>query len=134
MGLRWRHRLGLCAIGELNIFHHIAANMGEASRLALEAGVDCDLPDGEAYRSLADEVRAGRVPLALVDTACAHMLRLKFRAGLFEAGPVDPAAAAKLTANTEARALALETARKAIVLLRMTAPCPSPPAPTSASR
>ncbi len=40
-------------IGELNTFHHVAANMGEASRLALEAGVDCDLPDGEAYRTLA---------------------------------------------------------------------------------
>jgi beta-glucosidase len=106
------------AIEELSTFHKIAANPGEASRLALEAGVDCDLPDGVAYRSLADEVRAGRVPVMLIDQACAHMLRMKFRAGLFEAGPVDPLAAAKLTANDEARALALETARKAIVLLK----------------
>ncbi len=106
------------AIEELSTFHKVAANLGDASRLALEAGVDCDLPDGVAYRSLADEVRGGRVSLALVDAACAHMLRMKFRAGLFEAGPIDPAAAAKLTANDEARALALETARKAMVLLK----------------
>ncbi len=106
------------AIGELNYFHRLAANMGEASRLALEAGVDCDLPDGEAYRSIPDEVRAGRIPIALVDQACMHMLRLKFRAGMFEASPVDAAAAAKLTANDEARALALETARKGMVLLK----------------
>src|SRR5690606_1542398 len=51
--------------------------------------------------------------------ACANMLRLKFRAGLFdEAVPVDAAAAARLTANDEARALALETARKTMVLLK----------------
>jgi beta-glucosidase len=106
------------AIEELATFHKVAANLGEASRLALEAGVDCDLPDGIAYRSIADEVRAGRIPLALVDQACANMLRLKFRAGAFEAGPADPVAAARLTANEEARALALETARKAMVLLK----------------
>lgn len=106
------------AIEELSTFHKVAADLGHASRLALDAGVDCDLPDGVAYRSLAGEVRAGRVPLALVDAACAHMLAMKFRAGLFEAGPIDPAAAAKLTANDEARALALETARKAMVLLK----------------
>jgi len=106
------------AVEELSTFHGVAANLGDASRLALDAGVDCDLPDGVAYRGLADEVRARRVPLALVDAACARMLRMKFRAGLFEAGPVDPIAAAKLTANDEARALALETARKAMVLLK----------------
>src|SRR5690606_3116043 len=107
------------AIEELTTFHKVAANLGEAARLALEAGVDSDLPDGIAYRTLADEVRAGRVALALLDAACANMLRLKFRAGLFdEAVPVDAAAAARLTANDEARALALETARKTMVLLK----------------
>ena len=48
----------------------------------------------------------------------AHMLTLKFRAGMFEQGPIDPRASARLTANDEARALALETARKAICLLK----------------
>lgn len=106
------------AIGELASFHHLAADIQGAARLALHAGVDCDLPDGEAYRTLADQVRKGLVPLAAVDTACRHMLTLKFRAGMFEAGPVDPKASAKLTANAEARALALEAARKSICLLK----------------
>lgn len=106
------------AIGELASFHHIAADIEGAARLALQAGVDCDLPDGEAYRSLADQVRKGLVPLSAVDAACRHMLTLKFRAGMFEAGPVDPKASAKLTANAEARALALEAARKSICLLK----------------
>jgi beta-glucosidase len=105
------------AIGELASFHRIAADENDAALKALEAGVDCDLPDGRAYRGLADAVRAGKVPLALIDTACRHMLTLKFRSGMFEAGPADANAAAALTANAEARALALEAARRSIVLL-----------------
>ena len=105
------------AIPELDYFHHVAGGKADAAKLALEAGVDCDLPDGVAYRTLADEVRAGRVPLALVDAACARMLAIKFRAGLFEAAPVDARAAARLTANREALALAREAATKSIALL-----------------
>jgi len=106
------------AIPELDYFHHVADGKAAAARLALEAGVDSDLPDGAAYRTLADEVRAGRVPQALVDAACARMLTLKFRAGLFEEGPVDARAAARLTANAEALALAREAAARSIVLLK----------------
>ncbi|WP_375286472.1 glycoside hydrolase family 3 N-terminal domain-containing protein [Sphingomonas sp.] len=105
------------AIGELATFHKIAPDLGGAAHLALLAGVDCDLPDGEAYMGLADQVRAGKVPVSLIDAACARMLIMKFRAGLFEAGPVDPRAAARLTANAEALALARDSAAKAITLL-----------------
>lgn len=105
------------AIGELASLHHIAPDMAAAARLALIAGVDSDLPDGEAFRTLGDQVRAGKVPLALVDQACRRMLTLKFRAGLFEAAPTDARAAARLTANAEALALARLSAEKAITLL-----------------
>lgn len=105
------------AIGELASLHHIAPDIAAAARLALIAGVDSDLPDGEAFRSLGDQVRAGTVPQALVDLACRRMLTLKFRSGAFEAGPVDARAAAKLTANAEALKLARESAVKAITLL-----------------
>lgn len=105
------------AIGELASLHHIAPDIAAAARLALIAGVDSDLPDGEAFRTLGDQVRAGKVPMALVDLACRRMLTLKFRAGMFEAGPVDPRAAARLTANAEALALARQSAEKAITLL-----------------
>ncbi|RXZ35738.1 beta-glucosidase [Sphingomonas desiccabilis] len=105
------------AIPELEYFHHVAASKGDAARQALEAGVDCDLPDGVAYRTLADEVRAGRVSLAAVDAACRRMLTLKFRAGLFEETPADARAAARLTANAEALALAREAAARSIALL-----------------
>ena len=58
------------AIGELASFHHLAADIEGAARLALYAGVDCDLPDGEAYRTLTDQVRKGLVPMSAVDAAC----------------------------------------------------------------
>ena len=106
------------AIPELDYFHHVAADVGEAARLALAAGVDSDLPDGVAFRTLADQVRAGKVSVAAVDAACARMLTLKFRAGLFEEPRVDPRATARLTANAEALALAREAAARAIVLLK----------------
>ncbi len=105
------------AIGELASLHHIAADKAEAARLALAAGVDSDLPDGEAYRLLADQVRAGRVAIEAVDAACRRMLTLKMRSGMFEQAIVDPQAAARMTGNAEARALALEAARRSIALL-----------------
>ena len=105
------------AIEELDTIHHVARDVDQAAQAALHAGVDSALPDGIAYRTLAAQVRAGTVPLASVDAACARILALKFRAGLFEATPVDARAAARLTGNAEARALALEAARKSLCLL-----------------
>jgi beta-glucosidase len=106
------------AVEELDRIHHVAADKADAARRALAAGVDCELPDGIAYRVLTEEVRAGRVSEAAVDTAVARMLTLKFRAGLFENPYGDVTLAAQITGNAEARALALEAARKSICLLK----------------
>ncbi len=105
------------AVEELDTIHHVARDLNDTARMALKAGVDSVLPDGIAYRTLPAQVRAGTVPLAAVDTACARILALKFRAGLFEAPLVDARAAERLTGNAEARALALDAARKSMCLL-----------------
>ena len=106
------------AVQELDKIHHVAADQAEGARLALAAGVDCELPDGLAYRLLVGEVRAGRVSEGAIDTAVSRMLTLKFRAGLFENPYGDVSLAARITGNAEARALALEAARKSICLLK----------------
>jgi beta-glucosidase len=106
------------AIAQLASVHHVAADLADAAIRALEAGVDCDLPDGESYATLVDSVRAGRVEEALVDRAVRRMLELKFRAGLFEKPYADAARAERVTGNAEGAALALEAARKSIVLLK----------------
>ncbi|MGA2777164.1 MAG: glycoside hydrolase family 3 N-terminal domain-containing protein [Steroidobacteraceae bacterium] len=106
------------AIADLQKLHHIAGSLEEAARLALNAGVDCDLPSGEAYATLTQQVREGRVSEARIDAAVRRLLTLKFRAGLFENPYADAAAAVAITNNAEARALALEAARRSIVLLK----------------
>nr|WP_235532971.1 glycoside hydrolase family 3 N-terminal domain-containing protein [Sphingomonas sp. Leaf412] len=105
------------AVDELQKIHHVAADLEDCARQALSAGVDSELPDGMAFRTLVAQVRDGRVSRAAIDAACGRMLALKFRAGLFEATPVDARAAARLTGNDEARALALKAAEKSLCLL-----------------
>lgn len=105
------------AVNELESIHHVAADLPETARLALAAGVDSELPDGMAYRTLVDQVRAGKVAVSAIDRAVARMLALKFRAGLFENPYGDAKLAEAITGNAEARALALEAARKSLCLL-----------------
>lgn len=104
-------------VHELATLHHVARDLEDAAHQALMAGVDSELPEGLAFATLVEAVRAGRVPQALVDTACARMLAFKFRCGLFENPYGDAALAETLTGNAEARALALEAARKGVCLL-----------------
>lgn len=105
------------AVPELDTIHHVQPDLQAAARAALRAGVDCELPDGLAYLTLVEQVRAGTVPLEAVDTACTRMLTLKFRAGLFE-NPWPQKDYDRLTGNAEARALALKAAQRSIALLK----------------
>ena len=105
-------------VDELATLHHVAADLEEAAHQALIAGVDSELPEGIAFATLKDAVEAGRVPVELVNRACARMLAFKMRAGLFENPYGDAALAASITGNEEARALALEAARKSLCLLK----------------
>lgn len=106
------------AIDQLHLLHHVAADLRDAAALALRAGVDSDLPNGTSYVLLADGVRNGRVPMALIDTAVARMLDLKFRAGLFERPYADLDAAQAATCRPDDKALALKAAQRSIVLLK----------------
>ena len=106
------------AVEDMVGVHHIARDATAAARLALAAGVDCELPDGITYRTLTAQVRSGAVPLAAIDTAVIRILTFKFRAGLFENPFGDARKAAAITGNAEARAVALEAARKVVCLLK----------------
>jgi beta-glucosidase len=105
-------------IEELATLHAIVPDLTAAAILALETGVDADLPDGRSFRLLAEAVRAGRISETTVDVAARRMLALKFRAGLFEQPYGDALRAQSLTGNAEARALALKAAQRSVVLLK----------------
>jgi len=106
------------AVEQLQSLHHVVPDFPAAAVRAVEAGVDSELPDGTAFRSLPALVRSGAVPQAAIDRACARMLSLKFRAGLFENPYGDAAAAMALSGNADARALALRSAERSICLLK----------------
>lgn len=70
----------------LHLLHAVAGDLGEAAGLALAAGVDIELPTGDAYLTpLAEAVRAGRVDEGLVDRAVLRALRQKEELGLLDA-------------------------------------------------
>jgi beta-glucosidase len=107
----------------LESFHRVAADAGEAARIALEAGLDAELPATDCYGPpLREAVARGRVPLEWVDRSALRMLELKFALGLFEQASVDEAAAPEVFDTPEQRDLALELARQSLVLLRNEGP------------
>jgi beta-glucosidase len=105
------------AINEL-IEHGVAADLKDAARLSLLAGVDMDMMS-EAYdQHLAALVEEGAVPLELVEQAVRRVLRLKLNLGLFEREPVDLQAAQRALLRDDSRALALRVAHESQVLLK----------------
>jgi len=96
------------SVAEL-IPHGIAGSQAEAGRRALTAGVDMDMQSSIYVDSLAPLVRAGRIPMAVVDSAVVRVLRAKARVAQLR--PVAPNA-------VEIRALARRAARESIVLLK----------------
>jgi beta-glucosidase len=103
---------------ELMKRHAVAANEADAAKQALESGVDVELPDPAIYKAIAEQVRSGRIPQTVLDTAVSRVLRQKFQLGLFENPYVDPGRAEQMTDTNEDRALAADAARRSIVLLK----------------
>lgn len=103
-------------IDEIISTHGMTKDRPVAAALALEAGVDVELPTVSYYSSaLAEAVASGLVSETAVDLATARVLRAKFELGLFENPYVDPERAALPFAGD--RALAREMARQSMVLL-----------------
>jgi beta-glucosidase len=106
------------AIKELSGRHKLTDKLADTAVMALHAGVDVELPDGEAYALLPELVKSGRVPRFEIDAAVARVLEMKFQGGLFENPYCDEKTADAKTATPDAVALAREAARKAVVLLK----------------
>ncbi|WP_245410856.1 glycoside hydrolase family 3 N-terminal domain-containing protein [Microvirga flavescens] len=104
-------------IAEL-VGHGIAADGAEAARKAILAGVDMDMM-GELYVShLPTEVRAGRVPEAVVNEAVRRVLRTKMRLGLFDRPDADPSHTDAAFPSLESRKAARDVAAETLVLLK----------------
>ncbi|NQX13016.1 glycoside hydrolase family 3 C-terminal domain-containing protein [Microbacteriaceae bacterium VKM Ac-2855] len=105
------------SVAFLQTMHAVAADRGQAAHLALEAGIDVELPTGDAYLTpLAERVRDGRVSEALVDRAVLRVLAQKEELGLLDARFDEPPARVDLD-DAEHRSIARRLADESIVLL-----------------
>jgi beta-glucosidase len=105
-------------IAQLIDRHRVAEDKARAAKQALDAGIDMELPDADAFRTLADQIKGGQVAMAAIDRAVTRVLTAKMIAGLFEKPYVDADQAERVANDPEHRALALEAARRSIVLLK----------------
>jgi len=107
------------AVNNLQSYHRVAPDKANAARLALTAGIDIELPKHDCYaQPLKEQIEKGAISEKLIDRAVSRILRLKFMLGLFENPYVKSEKAAEVFDLPEHRKLALETARKSIVLLK----------------
>jgi beta-glucosidase-like glycosyl hydrolase len=110
------------AVPFLATMHRVAPGHAEAGALALEAGIDVELPDTLGYGAgLVELVRSGTLDETLVDRAARRALLAKAQLGLLDAGwtpEVSVAHASEVDLDSPAnRELAREVAERSVVLL-----------------
>lgn len=105
------------AVREL-IPHGLAADLKDAARQSMLAGLDMEMVSTGYTDHLADLIAEGAVPLELVDEAVCRVLRLKLRLGLFENPYVDETLVDQLILRPDFRKLALQVAQECMVLLK----------------
>ncbi|QHJ12926.1 Beta-glucosidase BoGH3B [Paraglaciecola mesophila] len=106
------------AIKELITRHGLAGSSENAAIMALNAGVDVEMPDRDVFPLLEKLVNDEKVSMQKIDTAVARILREKFKLGLFENPYTDENAVDAIVGSQAHRDLAQVTAEKAMVLLK----------------
>jgi beta-glucosidase len=107
-------------IAEL-IVHGVAADLADAGRLALTAGVDMEMVSSALLTHGQDLIHRGLIHMSRVDDAVRRILRIKFRAGLFDRPYVDASAEVTQPAP-DSLARARQAAARSMVLLKNTGP------------
>jgi len=115
------------AIADIERGHHYTKTFAEAAAASLKLGVDNDCATGAApsldrsdYARYADAVQAGLVSEATLDVSLKRLFTARMQLGLFdppERVPFTKIADSELDSPAH-RALALEAARKSMVLLK----------------
>ncbi len=107
------------AIAMVHNYHRAAPDLRAAAVLALQAGIEVELPTSTCYADpLRAALEAGDVEIQTVDAAVRRHLKMKFELGLFDNPYVDEAEVQDVFATPQDRALAREIARRSLVLLK----------------
>ncbi|ONH32002.1 beta-glucosidase [Pseudofrankia asymbiotica] len=107
-------------ISDLMAIQQLPGDYAAQVRASVNAGIDMFMEPGNAprfARTLLDEVRAGRVPVARVDDAVSRILKAKFELGLFE-HPFTNRGNIGTVGSPEHRALARRAVAESQVLLK----------------
>jgi beta-glucosidase len=100
------------------IAHGYAADGREAARLGLSSGVDMEMVSRLFNEHAAELLRQGKLKMADVDEAVRRILRIKFRAGLFERPYTDESRESSVLLSAENLRAAREVAERSLVLLK----------------
>ncbi|MGB5354513.1 MAG: glycoside hydrolase family 3 N-terminal domain-containing protein [Woeseia sp.] len=104
------------SVRQLSI-HGLTEDDKESAFAAATAGVDMEMQGDAFAKHLQELVETGRIDIDTIDAAVTHILRTKFRLGLFERPYADPASLPP-TANAKALATAHKIALESVVLLK----------------
>ncbi|QIG38651.1 glycosyl hydrolase [Microbacterium sp. 4R-513] len=105
------------SVAFLHTMHAVAEDLGEAAALALAAGIDVELPTGDAFaQPLARAVRDGLVDEELIDRAVLRVLAEKEELGLLDETFDEPPAEIDLDTPAH-RDVARRLAEESLVLL-----------------
>ncbi|MFY0606440.1 MAG: glycoside hydrolase family 3 C-terminal domain-containing protein [Cyclobacteriaceae bacterium] len=110
-------------VSRLHHMHWIAKSRTEAAVLGLQSGIDMDLvigkaPENSAYLMsvLEDTLKSDPSLTTYLDESVSRILRLKYKLGLFDQENTDEVR--PVVSKPESQELALEIAKKAVVLLK----------------
>jgi beta-glucosidase len=105
-------------LGQLFNFHHVAKTAADAAVMGINAGVDLEAARPDAYAHLIELVKSGKVKESQIDSAVVRILRVKFKAGLFEKPLADTSLLTDRLHTPEHIKLSQQIAEESIVLLK----------------
>jgi beta-glucosidase len=107
------------ATGGAQVLHFTSPNNLVSTKQAIEAGLDVIFQSAvQQYTQFWPAFERGMIDPRAIDRAVSRVLKLKFELGLFERPYVDADEAGRAGGSKENRALALESARASITLLK----------------
>jgi beta-glucosidase len=107
------------AVAMIHNFHSAAADFAQAAAMAIQAGIDVELPTADCYGDpLRRALEAGEVSLEVIDRAVLRHLSLKQDLGLFDHPYVREEGVAEVFETPADRELARRIARQSMVLLK----------------
>jgi beta-glucosidase len=106
------------AVSDIFEGHHYASSMAEAAAKAVNAGTD--LTCGTEYKNLPEAVAKGFITEATIDKSLQRLFVARVRLGMFDSPAAVPYSGIGMeqVSSVEHSRLALEAARKSIVLLK----------------